>query len=193
MKTTEAIQTLQRSGKKLFTLSDLRKLLRIESDNTAYKQARVLVQVGLLERAMKGVFVLSSNKPSDFELANLLCRPSYVSLESALNYYGMLIQSPQQVTSVTTQLTRRVNAIGKEFSYVHLDQKYYSHYQKVDGFLIATPEKAFVDACFLAALGRATLHVEELLLDDLNRKQVSRLVATIAHPAMKKFFALLDW
>lgn len=193
MRTVEAIQILQRSRKKLFTASDLRKLLHIENDNTAYKQARVLVQIGLLQRAMKGVYILSADKPSDFELANVLCRPSYVSLESALNYYGMLIQSPQQVTSVTPQLTRRVNAIGKEFSYAHLDQKYYSHYQKVDGFLIATPEKAFIDACFFAALGRSALHVEDLLLDDLNRKEVRALAAAIAHPAVKKFFTSLKW
>ena len=109
MKTVEAIQVVHRSRKKVFILSDLRKLLDIENDNTAYKQARVLVQIGLLQRAMNGVYILSADKPSDFELANALCRPSYVSLESALNYYGMLIQSPQQVTSVA----ERVNGILK--------------------------------------------------------------------------------
>ncbi len=193
MKTVEAVQVLQRSGKKLFTVSDLRKLLDIENDNTVYKQAGVLVQIGLLQRAMKGVYILSADKPSDFELANSLYHPSYVSLESALSYYGILIQSPRQVTSVTPQLTRSVKAMGKEFSFAHLDRKYYSHYHKVDGFLIATPEKAFVDACFFAALGRASLHLDELLLDDLNQKEVKALAGDIAHPAVKKFVASVEW
>lgn len=191
MKKIEAIQILQKSNRKLFSLSDIKKLLKIASDNTAYKQAAGLIEAGVLERVSKGIYLLTSNKPTDFELANFLYRPSYVSLDSALNYYGILIQSPQQVISVTPNLTKKIEAGGKDFVYMHLNQKYYSDYQQVDGFLIATPEKALIDALFFVALGRGSLSVEELILDSIDKNKLKDLATKIDNRAFKKYFKSL--
>src|SRR3989338_5271268 len=108
MKQLRALQTLRASGKKIFTSLDLKKILQTTSDSYSYVLAGRLVKEGVLERVSKGYYILTSNRPSDFEIANALYRPSYISLESALNYYGILVQSPQQITSVTT---KRVTSI----------------------------------------------------------------------------------
>jgi len=191
MKKIEAIQILQKSNRKLFTLSDIKKLLKIVSDNTAYKQAAGLIEAGVLERVSKGIYLLASNKPTDFELANFLYKPSYVSLDSALNYYGILVQSPQQIISVTPNRAKKIEAVGKDFVYMHLNQKYYSDYQQVDGFLIATPEKAFIDALFFVALGRGSLSVEELILDSIDKNKLKDLAKKIDNRAFKKYFKSL--
>lgn len=189
MKKIEAMQILQRTHKRIFHTSDLRKLFSIENINTLNKQVKGLIGAGVLARMIKGFYYLASSKPTDFELANVLYRPSYISLESALNYYGILVQSPQQITSVTTKLTRNIENAGKTFSYSHLIQKYFNGYQTVDGFLIATPEKALVDTMFFAALGKASFSVGELQLQSVDKGKVKKIASRITNKAFKKYFA----
>ena len=189
MKKIEASQILQKSGKRVFSASDLRNLFGVENANTLNKQIRGLIDAEVIVRVSKGCYYLASNKPSDFELANALCRPSYISLDSALNYYGILVQTPQEITSVTAKLAKVFEDGGKRFSYSHLDQKYFSDYQKSGGFLIAVPEKALVDAMFFTALGRGSLAIEELNLESINKQKVRELASRISNRAFKKYFA----
>ena len=191
MKQVKALQTLQASGKKIFTSADLQKILQTDSDGYSYILAGRLVKAGILERVLRGVYTLAADRPSDFELSNALCRPSYVSLESALNYYGILIQSPQQVTAVTTQATEAIQG-GGNFTYSHLDRKYFTGYQVVNGFLIATPEKALIDTMYFVALGKAALSIEELSLDLVDKKKVSELAATIENRAFKNYYKTVN-
>ncbi|MDO8505914.1 MAG: hypothetical protein Q7S48_05065 [bacterium] len=193
MKQLKALQTLQASGKKVFSSADLQKILQISDSNYSHVQASRLVKEGAIERVMRGWYVLSYNSPSDFELANVLYSPSYVSLDSALNFYGILVQSPQEVTSATTGLARKLEAGGKTFSYVHLDQKYYSYYEKSGDFLIASPEKALIDTMFFVALGRGSLSVEELNLQSVDKKKVKEIASRITNRAFKNYFASIKF
>ena len=108
----QLLQTLQASGKSLFSSADLQKILQVADSNYSHVQASRLVKEGVIERVRRGWYVLASNRPSDFELANVLYGPSYVSLDSALNFYGILVQSPQEVISATTGLARKLEAGG---------------------------------------------------------------------------------
>jgi len=188
MKKLKALQTLQASGKKVFTSADLQKILQTKSDTYSYVVAGKLVKEGVLERVSKGYYILTSNRPSDFEIANALYRPSYISLESALNYYGILVQSPQQITSVTTKRVTSIKNGGKTFSFVQITLKYFSDYQIVDNFLIATPEKALVDMMFTVALGRASLSIEELNLQSIDKNKVNELASKIKNKAFKNYY-----
>lgn len=188
MKKLKALQTLQASGKKVFTSADLQKILQTKSDTYSYVVAGKLVKEGVLERVSKGYYILTSNRPSDFEIANALYRPSYVSLASALNYYGILVQSPQQITSVTTKRVATIQNSGKTFSFVQTSPKYFTDYQVVDNFLIATPEKALVDMMFTVALGRASLSIEELNLQSIDKNKVNELASRIKNKAFKNYY-----
>lgn len=188
MKKLKALQTLQASGKKVFTSADLQKILQTKSDTYSYVVAGKLVKEGVLERVSKGYYILTSNRPSDFEIANALYRPSYVSLASALNYYGILVQSPQQITSVTTKRVATIQNGGKTFSFVQTSPKYFTDYQVVDNFLIATPEKALVDMMFTVALGRASLSIEELNLQSIDKNKVNELASKIKNKAFKNYY-----
>jgi len=188
MKKLSALQTLQASGKEIFSSADLQKLLQTSTNNYANIFAGKLVNEGVLERVSKGYYILVSDKPSDFKVANILYRPSYISLESALSYYGIMIQSPQQVTSISTKRATIRENKGKTFSYVHLDQKYFTGYQRIEGFLIATPEKALVDTMFFVALGKASLSIEELNLELIDIGKVEAFASTIINRAFNKYF-----
>ena len=152
MKKLKALQTLQASGKKVFTSADLQKILQTKSDTYSYVVAGKLVKEGVLERVSKGYYILTSNRPSDFEIA----------------------------TSIKNG--------GKTFSFVQITPKYFSDYQIVDNFLIATPEKALVDMMFTVALGRASLSIEELNLQSIDKNKVNELASKIKNKAFKNYY-----
>lgn len=108
-----------------------------------------------LIRLKKGIYVVSpevSGELLSVELiANHLYGPSYVSMESALRYYGLIPEKVYTVRSATTNRSRKFkNSIGL-FQYVSVYEDYYSvgiNQITVDNkyaFLIASPEKALCD------------------------------------------------
>jgi len=191
MKNLEALQILQKTGKRIFTLPEIKNLLDIEKDNSAYKKVESLIRDGVLTKTIKGIYYLSSKPPADFELANYLYQPSYISLSSALNYYEILIQVPYEIFSVTARLTRRVEVNNKLFSYRHISPAYFFGYQKEQDFLIAEPEKALIDTLFLISLGRLTIDYDELLLERIDKQRFKELAAKIKNRAFRKFIARL--
>ena len=108
-------------------------------------------------------------------LANHLYGPSYVSLDFALAWHGLIPEGVAEITSVTTKASRTVdNAVGR-FSYRHLPLTYYRIGQSLGqsdeglGYLIATPTKALCDRLVLdprlQRLSRAAMR--DWLLEDL--------------------------
>jgi predicted transcriptional regulator of viral defense system len=110
---------------------------------------------GDIIRLKKGLYVVSpkiSRKPLSRELiANHLYGPSYVSLETALAFYGLIPEKVFAVRSATFKRAKRFeNTVGR-FEYITVPQDYYSigiRQQIVENeytYLIASPEKALCD------------------------------------------------
>ncbi len=112
---------------------------------------------GRISSLRKGVYVLNKEdrkiEPTRFYLANQIFIPSYVSLESALAYYGLIPEYVGVTTSVTVRNTRRFQNEFGVFVYRHLKPKAYTGFvSRGDGsvaVLIAAPEKAVVDFIYL--------------------------------------------
>ncbi|MBC8527318.1 MAG: hypothetical protein H8D22_10800 [Candidatus Cloacimonetes bacterium] len=187
MKNIEAVKFLQNSGKKIFNLSEIKNLLDIEKDNTAYKKVESLIKADILKRTIKGIYYLTFNPPSDFELANSIYQPSYVSLASALTFYGILVQVPYEVTSVSPKLTKKIKFDKKSFTYSHISPDYFWGYQKVEGFLIALPEKALIDSLFFMSLGWISVNYDELFLDEIDYKKFLEMSKKIKNPVFHRF------
>ena len=113
---------------------------------------------GLLIQLKRGVYVLNKSdrkvNPSRFFFANQLLWPSYVSLESALGYYGLIPEAVVDVTSVTSKKTSHFkNPLG-EFIFQRVKPAAFRGYRSykdeagLDVF-IAEPEKAVVDFLYL--------------------------------------------
>lgn len=115
-----------------------------------------------LIRLKNGFYLISekithgSSKVIPFEqVANLLYGPSYVSLEWALSFYGMIPERVHTVTSTTLGRNKEYHTSIGDFSYFSLSSESYfiGIVQKksqdfVGGFLIASPEKALADTVF---------------------------------------------
>ena len=145
------VNTLNDLNIKVITPATLSKVLKINNENTIYKIIERLEKNKLINRLIKGKYTVSNVNLSDFEKANLILSPSYISLESALNYYGVLPQFTYSITSVTTQKSKRFEIGGKEYEYTKISRNFYSDFIKKDNFLIATPEKALIDLIYLAS------------------------------------------
>ncbi|MBU0574327.1 MAG: hypothetical protein KKH83_07620 [Candidatus Margulisbacteria bacterium] len=181
MQLAEIIRILQRSNLRLLSLGDLKKLLGIKEDNTAYKTAEKLVKQEVLLRLKKGLYASSFSSPHEFEQANYLYSPSYVSLESALNYYGMLSQFPYTITSITPRKSKKIDSRQKEYEFVHCAEGLYWGYEKQNNFLIALPEKALVDEIYLVSKGLRTVSFDELDLSKINQKKFREFCGKIKY------------
>jgi len=116
------------------------------------------VKAGKLIQLTKGLYTLAEPyrkvTPHPFVLANAIKKASYVSLQSALGYYGMIPEHVPTVTSVTTQRPERVETLLGQFAFRHIKKNWFHSYQQIDfgsgqRAFIATPEKALLDLVYL--------------------------------------------
>lgn len=138
-----------------------------------------------LIRLKNGFYLISekitqnSAKIIPFEqVANLLYGPSYVSMEWALSFYGMIPERVHTITSMTLGRNKEYHTPIGDFIYFALSNESYSIgiTQKkspdfVGGFLIATPEKALADTVFKTC---KNLDKEQLKEELLESKRIDR-------------------
>src|SRR3990167_6384569 len=67
----------------------LASLLNRTNNNTVYKTLQRLEKYQILTRLTKGKYLVSGADVSEFAIAGFIFNRSYVSLESALVYYGI--------------------------------------------------------------------------------------------------------
>jgi len=141
-------------GKKLyiFNANDIRSLFGVSTVATSALLHRYKKQ-GFILQLKKGFYVFPDALPPDVYVANKIYTPSYISLEFALSYHGVIPETVYEITSVTTKATRRFETLGKVFSYRKIKRDAYTGYeiqkQKGLSFNIANAEKAFVDTNYL--------------------------------------------
>ena len=114
-----------------------------------------LLREGVVVRVKKGLYVFGDkyrrNPYSKELLANLVYGPSYVSLDYALAYHGLIPERVEALTSVTPSRSRRFSTPVGLFIYRQIPSRAYEvGMVRVEGehgqaFLIASPEKALAD------------------------------------------------
>lgn len=138
-----------------------------------------LLRSGELLALRRGLYVAGPETdlpiPHLLLIANHLRGPSYVSLESALSYWGMIPERVFEISSVTLKTSKvYTNDLGR-FSFRHLSSPYYSFgVQSVElaprqVAMIASREKAVCDKIVLTSgvLLRSVAQTRNFLLDDL--------------------------
>ena len=187
----EIYKKLLKSKKQIFTVTDLKKILGLRIDNSIYQAVKRLKREGLLQCLANGVYQLVDAPTNDFVIANNLYSPSYITLETALNYYGILIQTPYIISSITTRRNKLIKQKEKEFIFFHLRSDYFFDYVKEKDFLIATPEKALIDTIFFKAIGKLKTDLSELVLEHVNKKRLLKVKEKIRNLAFHRCFESL--
>lgn len=118
------------------------------------QKIRLLERDRQIIRLKKGLYVCNpeiTGKILSTELiANHLYTPSYVSMSSALRYYGLIPEAVYTKQSMTLKHSKDFDTPLGRFEYTHISKKAFSvgltNIRK-DGyaFVIATPEKALCD------------------------------------------------
>jgi hypothetical protein len=165
---------------------DAQTLLNLLADYKKPREAILrMVKNEELVRLKNGFYLISEKIthessiviPSE-QVANLLYGPSYVSMEWALSFYGMIPERVHTVTSMTLGRNKEYSTFVGDFSYSTLSSESYSIgiTQKkspnfIGGFLIASPEKALADMVFKTC---KNLDKEQLRNELLESKRMDR-------------------
>ena len=116
------------------------------------KKLSELKHKGIIIRIKRDLYVVSpivhDQEISSELVANHLYRPSYISLESALSYYGLIPERVYLMRSLCTKLHKQYKTSLGYFEYIKVPERYFSigiRQETINNsysFLIATPEKA---------------------------------------------------
>ena len=144
--------TLKNIGNIPFKLSVLQAVFPDHTAITA--KAKRLKDAGAIIRLKPGLYVvspvISGKRVNEFLVANHLHGPSYVSMQTALRYYGLIPEHVIEIISITPRLKKTFSNKISHFNYIHCSESYFpigitSATDEDVSFLIATPEKALCD------------------------------------------------
>ena len=135
------------------------------------------VKDGRLIKLHKGFYTLAEPyrkiKPELFSMANSLKTPSYVSLQSALSWHGLIPEFVPATTSITTARPQAIETPLGRFEYRHVNKNFFWGYQKVElaekqQAFVARAEKALLDLVYLTSGGAQKEFLKELRLQNLD-------------------------
>ena len=158
---------LDKINKLYFTIQDIARALGVSESSAKVSAARYYAGGNIL-RVKRGIYVLASRwktltENEIFTLANIIQVPSYISLTTALSYYGVSTQLQQgYVESISLKRTKSVAVSEIFFSYTRIGADLYRGFSLKEGFFIASPEKAFLDALYLSMLGKYALDMSSV-------------------------------
>lgn len=171
----EEFKTKIASG--IFSSSDITKVFPEEDSSLVKTQIYRWVKKGYIVRIKKGLYSFKGKNINSYYLANLLYQPSYISLETALFFYGIIPDVSQSITSVTPITKKEFKtAYGRFFYHKIAKDLYFGFYKEKIGekyVQIATKEKALLDFLYLRKIKR----LDDLRIDfsKINLSQCKKL------------------
>lgn len=129
---------------------------------------------GFLVRLKQGLYTLPEYKQKtgfSFYFANQIYKPSYISLHTALSFYGIIPEAVVQVSSITTLKTSMFKNEFGEYTYKTVKNDLMFGYELKplsDGreFKFATAEKALLDLLYIYPFYNTKCDMQELRLDE---------------------------
>ncbi len=126
------------------------------------RQVTDWVKKGAIIQLKRGLYSLKDEDRqtglSRYFLAGQIYSPSYIGLETALSYYGIIPEAVHAVTSITTKKTQVFKNHFGQFIYHHIKQENYGDYLKQQDefgytFYIASIEQAIVEFLYFRLRG----------------------------------------
>ncbi|MEI7749982.1 MAG: hypothetical protein WCJ25_03180 [Candidatus Moraniibacteriota bacterium] len=147
---TKAIEELP-----YFETKELRLILGTRFTKTTLLNLKNWLKKGHLVMLRRGLYITTeeARKNDSMTFATKIYPPSYVSLEMALGFYGIIPEAVFTVTSVTTRKTKQFETPQGLFKYQKIKKEAFGGYETQKNgkisFNIALPEKALVDFFYL--------------------------------------------
>jgi len=166
--------------------------------NDVRRQLSRWVSSGKLQQLRRGLYTLAPPyqkiSPHPFLIANFLMPGSYVSMQSALAYYGLIPEYAAQTWSVTTARTAHWTG---GFQFQHLAPYLFFGYQRVklpqeQSAFVATPEKAILDLTHLTPNADDIDYLRQLRLQNLKQLNLERLSKFVQRAGKPKWRQVAD-
>ena len=164
-----------------FSAKDIADAFAISYDSAKVTCSRYASK-GLIIRVKRNLYV-SRNKWSNiperdmFVITNMLQVPSYISLTTALAYYGVATQVQRNfIESVSVRKTKRFDVEDVVFNFSKIKKQYFNYFLRKDNIFIATQEKAFVDAIYLMAFNMYLLDLKAIDYKKLDFKKIGSIL-----------------
>ncbi len=158
------------------------KLAGIYTHNLKVQLSR-WVHGGKIIKLRKNLYVLNTEEreknPSRMFLAKQIYSPSYISMEYALSFYGIIPERVVDVTCLTTKKTVTFKNKYGSFSYRHIQPHFFTGFienkdEENLSYFIATPEKAVVDFIYFN-LSRFLKDTQEVFIESYRFQNLERL------------------
>ena len=187
----------------IFRVADALKWFPLADKRVVLNQLHLWTLGGRLERLRKNLYILKDYEIKDpFVLTGLFYSPSYVSLESALNFYGMIPDIPFATTCVSTAKTKSFHSASYgTFAYHRIRPELFFGFQTVEventyAYNIARQEKALFDFFYLRATKTENPEgfLEEMRLSlprGFKRRDIKEWSGLVS-PRNKNFHALIN-
>jgi len=188
---TSAIQTIHALGRLVFTTREIAGLTGTSLGSATQNLSR-LAGRGIIKKIMQGVWGLTSDKRfSPFQVIPFLAPQgrTYLSFISALHFHGVISQIPQVMTVAGTVHSKKVKTSVGVFDVHQISGDLFDGFDWHEGgdYLIATPEKAFVDCLYLASRkGKRFAHFPELDAELLDKKKINKWLERIKDARIRK-------
>lgn len=137
-------------------------------------------KAGKIYQVRRGLYSVAppyqKKQPHPFLVANHLQKASYVSLQAALAFYGLIPEVVNVTTSVSTGRPERLETPLGIYEFRHVKTALLFGYRMIrlgeQSALVATPEKALLDLIYLQPGAGTLAYLKELRLQ--NTEQLDR-------------------
>jgi len=189
LKRIEVEEKLKDVGALVFAPSEFAGFFKVPMKRANNFISTNLGRGGIFLKLRNGLYAVKDAHPSRFFIANKLYDPSYISLNTALSYYGIIPEVVYGVTSITAKTTREFQTPKGNFIYQRIKKKAFTGYGlrliDKDNVLIAEPEKALADYLYFVDLKRVSLN-DRLNLKKIKRAELIKFVKLFGRPSMLK-------
>lgn len=183
MKLIDAYASLRELNQPVLQTKDVAAYFNIGVNHANKLLARISDEKQII-RIKQGVWVFPDIEPLLLPCVLTDPFPSYISLQSALYYHGMISQIPNYIYAVSLSRTRVYQTIITNVSTYHMHPLFFFGYEEVNNnelLKIATPEKALLDMFYLSqAKTRLFSTLSEVVLpDNFNLSVVHKMIDKI--------------
>ncbi|MDD5621278.1 MAG: hypothetical protein PHS27_01680 [Candidatus Pacebacteria bacterium] len=185
----EVEKKLKSLGLLVFTPLEFRNIFDVSAGAASVFISHNIGERGIFNKMKNGLYLIRDANVSNYFIANKLYEPSYISLNAALSYYGIIPETVYGITSITTKAFREFKNLKGNFIYQRIKKRAFTGYvlKEINGerVLIAEPEKALADYLYFVDLKKVSLN-DRLELKNIRKDELISFVELFKRKSMLK-------